>query len=89
MNKSVKEVLETVVIGRFSIPKGHQSKWFYDANERLRSVGVATYTVELAGGAVPILDLEGVTYVGEHEIGAAVEAFEAATSRRRAEQDTP
>jgi hypothetical protein len=69
---------ERMTIASFAVPEQLESTVVDRVRERLGAVGVLSYVVELAGSGGPMLDLEGVTYVGEDEIVAAVDELIAA-----------
>lgn len=46
-----------------------------NARDRLHSVGVASYRVEVAGAGSPELQLDGATYIGEREIQHGVDLY--------------
>lgn len=73
MNASFTEARPKLTIACFSIPEDYQSVVIDRVVEQLRAADVAVYSIELAGAGAPLLDLEGVTYVGEHEIQGAIE----------------
>ncbi|MBQ9918062.1 MAG: hypothetical protein IJO71_12800 [Microbacterium sp.] len=64
-----------MTIARFAVPERFGSGVIERVIERLGSVGVESYEVELAGAGEPLLDLEDVTYVGADEIELAVDSI--------------
>ena len=64
-----------MTIASFAVPEQQESPLIDRLRERLGSVGVTSYTVELAGAGEPTLDLDGTTFVGEDEIEDGVNSY--------------
>lgn len=62
-----------ITVASFTVPEQNISLVVEQARLLLKSVGIESYVIEVAGSCEPILDYEGITYVGEQEISSVVQ----------------